>query len=91
MLLFDFVLIARRFDFDDPSVLVFVRRLEDFDLDLDLLLVRSGIEVGTMYGFCLFLIMYQIICQIVRGFFVGFTVGRAVTAVVIPTEGVVIA
>ena len=28
-----------------------------------------------MYGFCLFLIINQIICHSVRGFFVGFTVG----------------
>lgn len=43
-----------------------------------------------MYGFCLFLIINQIMYHEVRGFFVGITVGgRGVTAVVGPdgTDG----
>ena len=72
------------------DLLVFVLLdLDDLELLLFLLLLRprlrvlSGLSDGvTMYGFCLVLIITQIISQTVRGFFVGFTVGLCVEAVV---------
>ena len=75
---FDLLLVSLLLSDDVDSDLEDLEDLELllFPLLLDLPLVRLLSGFVMIYGFCLVLIINQIIFQTVSGFFVGFTVGH---------------